>query len=48
MCRCFTPGRTKIHYMAHISHRMQKHNFGITCLDALILESVLVPPEQEK
>jgi hypothetical protein len=27
---------------------MEKHKFGITCLDMLFLESVLVPTETEK
>jgi hypothetical protein len=37
-----------MHYVTHTSHRMQKHKFDITCPDALFVESVPVPPEQEK
>jgi hypothetical protein len=35
-------------YVTRISDRMQKHKFGATCLDALFLESVLVPLNHEK
>jgi hypothetical protein len=31
-----------------LTHRMQKHKFGVTCPSALFVESVLVPPEHEK
>jgi hypothetical protein len=27
---------------------MQKHNFGVTCLGVLFVESIPVPPENEK
>jgi hypothetical protein len=27
---------------------MQKHMFGVTCPDALFVESLLVPPEHEQ
>jgi hypothetical protein len=30
------------------SHRMQKHKFGITCPNALFVESIPVPPENVK
>jgi hypothetical protein len=30
------------------SHRVRKYKSGVMCLDALFLESVPVPPEQEK
>jgi hypothetical protein len=36
-----------MHYMARISHRMQKHIFGIMCPIALFVESVPVSPEQD-
>jgi hypothetical protein len=29
------------------SYRMEKHMFGILCLDALSVESILVPPKHE-
>jgi hypothetical protein len=37
-----------MHYVTRISHRMLKHMFGVTCLDALFLESVPAQLEQEK
>jgi hypothetical protein len=37
-----------MHYVTHRSHWMQKHKFGITCPEALFIESVQVPPEHEK
>jgi hypothetical protein len=37
-----------MHYVTRRSHRMQKHKFGIMCLDTLFLESIPVSPEQEK
>jgi hypothetical protein len=37
-----------MHYVTYRSHRIQKHKFGITCPDMLLVESVLVPPKQEK
>jgi hypothetical protein len=37
-----------MHYMSSRSDRMQKYNFGVTCHDALFVESEPVPPEQEK
>jgi hypothetical protein len=41
-------GRTKMRYVTRISHQMQKLKFDVMCLDAFLLESVPVPPEQEK
>jgi hypothetical protein len=32
----------------HISHRMQKHKFNVTCPGARFVESVPVQPEHEK
>jgi hypothetical protein len=37
-----------MNYVTHTSHRMQKHRFGKMCPDALFVESIPVPPEQEK
>jgi hypothetical protein len=37
-----------MHYVTHKSHRMKKHKFGVTCPVVLFVESVPVPPEQEK
>jgi hypothetical protein len=37
-----------MHYVPHRSHWIKKHKFGVTCLVALFMESVLVPPEHEK
>jgi hypothetical protein len=37
-----------MHYVTRISHRMQKHKFGITYPEALFVKSVPVPPEHEK
>jgi hypothetical protein len=37
-----------MHYVSCRSHQMQKHKFGITCPDALFIESELVPPKLEK
>jgi hypothetical protein len=37
-----------MHYVTKISHRMQKHNFNVTCTDTLLMETALVPPKQEK
>jgi hypothetical protein len=42
------PEWTGMHYVTRISHRMQKHKFGITCPDAHFVESLLVSPEHEK
>jgi hypothetical protein len=33
---------------AHRSHRIQKHNFGVTCPDTLFMETAPDPPEHEK
>jgi hypothetical protein len=32
----------------HKPHQMQKHKFSLTCLIVFFVESVPVPPEQEK
>jgi hypothetical protein len=37
-----------MHYMTHRSHGMQKHKFGVMCPGTLFVESVTVPPEDEK
>jgi hypothetical protein len=37
-----------MHYVNHISHRMQKDKFGVMFVGMLFMESVLVPPEHEK
>jgi hypothetical protein len=37
-----------MHYVTDRSHQMQKHMFGITCVDTLFVESVPVPNEHEK
>jgi hypothetical protein len=37
-----------MHYMTHVFDQMQKHKFGVTCLGAFFVETLLVPPEDEK
>jgi protein gp37 len=37
-----------MHYMTRRTHWMQKRNFGVTCLGALFMGSVTVPPVHEK
>jgi hypothetical protein len=37
-----------MHYVTRRSHMMQKHKFGVTCLDTLFNEIALGPPEHEK
>jgi hypothetical protein len=37
-----------MHYVAHISHQMQKHNLGMTCPCVLLIGSESGPPELEK
>jgi hypothetical protein len=37
-----------MHYVNRIYHWMQKHKFGVRCPSAFVMESVPVPPEQEK
>jgi hypothetical protein len=37
-----------MHYETRISHRMQKHMFGVTCPDTLFMETALGPPKHEK
>jgi hypothetical protein len=38
----------QMHYVTRRSHRMQKHKFDVTLLDALYVNSIPVPPEHEK
>jgi hypothetical protein len=42
------PGDTVMHFVTRRYHWMQKHKFGVRCPNAFFVESVLVPPEQEK
>jgi hypothetical protein len=37
-----------MHYMTRRSYQMKIHKFGITCADALFMETALGPPEYEK
>jgi hypothetical protein len=37
-----------MHYVTCRSHRRQKYKFGVTCPDALFMETALGPPEHEK
>jgi hypothetical protein len=37
-----------MHYVARISHQMQKHKIDVTCADALFMETAQGPPEHEK
>jgi hypothetical protein len=41
-------GCTEVYYVTHRSHQMQKHKFGVMCPGTLFVESVPVPPENEK
>jgi hypothetical protein len=41
------PERTRIHYVTHRSHCMQKHMVDVTCPPVLVVKSVPVPPEHE-
>jgi hypothetical protein len=34
--------------VTHRSHKIQKHNFDVSCHDVLSVESIPVPPEHEK
>jgi hypothetical protein len=43
-----TPRCTGMHYVAHESHRMQKHKFRVTCPGVLSVKSVPVQPEYEQ
>jgi hypothetical protein len=43
----YTPECTGMHYVAHISHKIEKHVFGITCPRVIFMESLQVPPEQK-
>jgi hypothetical protein len=40
--------RTEKHYVTHRSHRIKKHKYGVTCPDALFMETAPGPPEHEK
>jgi hypothetical protein len=37
-----------MNYMTYISHRMQKHKFGITCPGALFVATASGPHKHEK
>jgi hypothetical protein len=37
-----------MHYVTRISHRMQKHKFGVMCPGTLFVETAPGPPEHEK
>jgi hypothetical protein len=37
-----------MHYVTHRYRPMQKHKFSVRCPNSFYVESVLVPPEQEK
>jgi hypothetical protein len=41
-------GHTGMHYVACRSYQMQKHKFSVMYHGALFVESVSVPPEQQK
>jgi hypothetical protein len=36
-----------MYYVTRISHQMQKHKFGVTCLDVPFLELVPVPRDED-
>jgi hypothetical protein len=42
------PGRTGMHYVARISHRMLKNKFSVKCPGVLLMETTPSPPEHEK
>jgi hypothetical protein len=42
------PGRTRMHFVTHRFHGMQKHKFSVICPGVLFMESTLVPPLHEK
>jgi hypothetical protein len=42
------PESTRMHYVTHRTHRMQKQMFGVTCPSALYVESVPVLLENKK
>jgi hypothetical protein len=42
------PGRTRMHYVTHRSHQMQKHKFGVTSPNALFVATAPGPLEHEK
>jgi hypothetical protein len=48
VCRCFVPERTRMHYVTHRSHRMQKHKFGVTCNSVFFMETEPVSLEHKK
>jgi hypothetical protein len=37
-----------MHYVTQRSHRMQKHNFSVTCPGTVFVETASVPPKHEK
>jgi hypothetical protein len=37
-----------MHYITRMSHRIQKHKFGVTCPSALFAETVSGAPDHEK
>jgi hypothetical protein len=47
MSRHFMSKRNRMHYVTHRSDQFQKHMFGVTCLGAVFVKSVLVPHENE-
>jgi hypothetical protein len=36
-----------MHYMTYRSHKMQKHKFGVTCPNVLLMETASGPPKHE-
>jgi hypothetical protein len=38
-------GHNGMHYVTRRSHWMRKDKFSVMCIDALFVESILVPPE---
>jgi hypothetical protein len=38
------PRSTIMHYRTHISHKMKKHKFGVTCPDTLFVVSLPAHP----
>jgi hypothetical protein len=46
--RCFTPGRTRMHYVTRRSHQFPKHKSSVTHPVTLFMETTSGPPEEEK
>jgi hypothetical protein len=42
------PGRTRMQYVTHRLHRMQRHKSNVMCPSRLFVKSVPVQPEYEK